>query len=969
MPIKSNYQKLRVRIIIIFSIIALSLISLMNFTHHETQKMHDELDHEISRINKAGRQRMLSQQIFKIILLINNNIDSVTNTASLKNSVDQLTEAHFELASDTAYANSSELSILFESAYPTYLDIARGAQEILRGNPVNLEKYHQSTTTFLSIMDRITTYHEEKAKQLQLIIGEHEEGNVIKSSIILLIATFFTVLLILGIMKRYYRKLIESNDQMNVLYKEEQKKLSTLQFLTNSINVGIWENDLSQKTQKWTNRFYEILGLEPDSVPGTYEEFVKLVHPDDMSVIMDASDASVQTGKPSTIDIRVMTPNGYRWVEATGNVRRNEIGKIDLLIGGLIDIHNRKILESQLKVFIEHAPAAIAMFDMDMKYLLVSKKWIETYHLENRIMIGKSHYEIFPEIGEEWKAIHQRCLKGEIAAREEDPFVRTDGSKQWIKWEIHPWYIDTNTVGGIIMFTLDVSEIHSQKDQLNATRIEAEKASKAKEEFLATMSHEIRTPLNAINGIAHILQSENPRADQLDHINLLKFSSDILLNLVNDILDMSKIQSGKLELEAKPFQLRMLIEAIISSLRQKAQDQLTTLVFHHDENIPAALLGDTTRLTQILVNLVGNAIKFTHKGKVGVSTHLIASDHEKCKVKMVVSDTGIGISQQNINKIFDSFSQEDSSITRKYGGTGLGLFITKNLLRNMESEILVESNQGSGSTFSFEISFPIADTSSLPKPPEPSTKEAPKSIHILIAEDNTANQIIIRKFLKYENITCDIANNGLEALNMIQTQAYNLVFMDLQMPEMDGYTATTEIRKLNGNYYQEIPIIALTADAFQNIKEKVLRIGMNDFLGKPFKPQDLYDIINKHALSNLSVHADRPKSIGSIGEIIWSDANGDYEYVRNFSTACIDNYREFTKRLESALKNHDQVEFRKSVHKIKALNELFELQELQTKLDAIHMDQMYLPHELIDEIKSDIQQVIIELEKSAFNRN
>ena len=403
-------------------------------------------------------------------------------------------------------------------------------------------------------------------------------------------------------------------------------------------------------------------------------------------------------------------------------------------------------------------------------------------------------------------------------------------------------------IAASIVFYITISTIKKYSIKVETAKQEVIKASKAKEQFFASMSHEIRTPLNAINGLTQILLSEDPREDQVENLSLLRFSGDNLLTLINDILDISKIGSGKLSLEYRPFDFRYLIHNIPKSLGYRAKENMVKINVHYDERLPQAFIGDVTRLSQIIYNLTGNAIKFAKEGVVDVSVLFKSMEEEKFTFQVSVKDNGIGIAIENQEKIFKSFEQADVSTARTYGGTGLGLYITKSLLQLMGSDIQLESEVGKGSHFYFELTLErssmegIHTSSSSQRTPDFSSR----NIHALVAEDNQANQIIISKLLSKGGITYDLVDNGEKALEMIKNEKYDLVFMDLQMPVMDGFTSTMKIRSNKVKYYQEIPIIALTADVFAESKEKALSIGMTDYLGKPFKPAELYQILEEY---------------------------------------------------------------------------------------------------------------------------
>ncbi|WP_232802943.1 response regulator [Gracilimonas amylolytica] len=378
--------------------------------------------------------------------------------------------------------------------------------------------------------------------------------------------------------------------------------------------------------------------------------------------------------------------------------------------------------------------------------------------------------------------------------------------------------------------------------QLEETTTELEKSTKAKSEFLATMSHEIRTPMNAILGMTHLLKQDNPRKDQLEPINILDFSGKTLLSLIDDVLDFSKIEAGKIEFEKVEFDLNNLINVILESFRSTAKNKDIDLKVEVAEQVPGRLIGDPARLTQILNNLFSNALKFTEEGEVKLEVRVLQHEHEQASIQFAISDTGIGIDEKRINTIFDSFTQASQNTKRLFGGTGLGLTISKQLTELQGGTISVESEEGVGSTFTVELEFGVAQQ------PEVSTNGSQgkiegssllKGVKILLAEDNVVNQKVMTRFLERWEVEMKVVNNGKEALDAIQECNFDVVLMDLQMPEMDGYEATEKIRKLDDPYKRKVPIIALTAAALKEVREHVYAAGMNDFVTKPFNPADL----------------------------------------------------------------------------------------------------------------------------------
>lgn len=399
------------------------------------------------------------------------------------------------------------------------------------------------------------------------------------------------------------------------------------------------------------------------------------------------------------------------------------------------------------------------------------------------------------------------------------------------------------------LISLQNMYLKKQELSLENAKNSAIQANASKAEFLSTMSHEIRTPLNGVIGLTNLLLEENPRKNQLEKINLLKFSSENLLNIINDILDYSKIEAGKIVLENVEFKLKNLIKSISQSFKIKADEKGIYLRIKLDTNIPETIIGDPTRLSQILYNLVGNAIKFTNSGGVTLDITSTIIDDNRCNLHFEVIDTGIGISEQNKTVIFDKFSQASSNITREFGGTGLGLAITKKLLQMHNTDIQLDSTIGQGSTFSFDINYKIGQQFEIQRPvlsykkPE---NELLEGVKLLLAEDNPLNVFLAKKFLCKWKVSVDVAENGEIAVEMARKNNYDLILMDLQMPILDGAEAAKEIRKFSDPKKANVPIIALTASAMLEEQNKIFEAGMNEYVPKPFNPGDLFGKIKKY---------------------------------------------------------------------------------------------------------------------------
>lgn len=385
--------------------------------------------------------------------------------------------------------------------------------------------------------------------------------------------------------------------------------------------------------------------------------------------------------------------------------------------------------------------------------------------------------------------------------------------------------------------------------ELSKAKKQAEEASQAKDKFLANMSHEIRTPMNAIIGMAQLLQKTKIDDEQRQFVQSINFASNTLLSLIEDILDLSKINSGKIEFEKTDIDLNKLFKGLAQVVSYRIKDSVK-LESEIDEEIPEILVGDQVRLNQILLNLASNAAKFTEEGKIKLSAKNIEKDEKTVTIRFSVKDTGIGIEGEKLDKIFESFTQASSDTTRKYGGTGLGLTIVKQLVELQGGKLKVNSKIDEGSEFVFTLTYEYKNYSDSDIGSEVNLLEKDdclEGIKILVTEDNDLNQLLAQKLLESYGAKVDIAENGIEGLKLIGEKSYDIVLMDIQMPKMDGYETTQKIRK---EYYKKTPIIAMTAHALIDEKQKCLNAGMNDYITKPLKAELLLKTILKSVENN-----------------------------------------------------------------------------------------------------------------------
>ncbi|NOZ48055.1 MAG: response regulator [Chlorobi bacterium] len=530
--------------------------------------------------------------------------------------------------------------------------------------------------------------------------------------------------------------------------------------------------------------------------------------------------------------------------------------------------------------------------------------------------------------------------------------------------------------------------INEQKVKLEKANKEIKESSRLKEIFLANTSHEIRTPLNAIVGFTNLLLKTNLKEDQLKYIKNIKTSGDNLLVIINDILDFSKIEAGKLTFEQINFNIYELINNLIETLKIKANNKELKLKCSIDKEIDKVLLGDPYRLNQILINLIGNSIKFTKKGgTIQLRLTLLQKDNNNIRIKFNVSDTGIGISKDKLHNIFDSFTQAESNTTRKFGGTGLGLAIVKQLVDLQNGSLTVESEIDKGTDFYFELNFLIGskvNEEEYSTGKVSSTNEKINEIKILLVEDNEINQQLALDTIKNWNkkIEVDVAANGLIATNKLKKKDYHIILMDIQMPEMDGIEATKIIRQEFKEPKSSIPIIAMTAHAMKEERETCKKIGMNDYITKPFYPEDLYRKIIYYTFKAKKANNNITETYSSNNEYITNSITSfeiiNLEHLENIyqgNTAKIKSLLEIyietvskeIKNLENSFSNSNWAKFRTVAHTLKPIMGYIGLLKTMKMLEGLEKSK--LNKEELDNIKVNISEITYTWEKAKLEIN
>jgi len=467
--------------------------------------------------------------------------------------------------------------------------------------------------------------------------------------------------------------------------------------------------------------------------------------------------------------------------------------------------------------------------------------------LPEKKITGKTYQDIFsPEIAESLSKADQKVIKT----------TKTDSRQLWI-WSSKRSQIlldvkktlicdpEGNSLG-IISIARDITDFHNNQLALEKAKSEAESANIAKSMFLANMSHEIRTPMNGIIGMTDILHDTELTDEQKEFLRIIKLSGDNLLTIINDILDFSKIEAGRITLEEIPFNLNEIIDETKKLLEYQASQKNLYLKYSITPDVPLQVIGDPLRIKQVLINLTNNALKFTNEGGITIKVELLEQKNETVKLLFKVIDTGIGISEEGKQKLFTAFTQTDTSTTRKFGGTGLGLTISKRLVELMNGEIGVESEPGQGSTFWFTITYKTSGVAETETETDREQKKKPTvKLRILLAEDNPINQRVALYNLTKLNHIVDIAENGKSAYEKFLKSHYDLILMDIQMPIMNGIEATRKIREWEKKNNQgPIPIIAMTANAMKDEMDKLLKEEMDSYLTKPFKISELKKVLN-----------------------------------------------------------------------------------------------------------------------------
>lgn len=724
--------------------------------------------------------------------------------------------------------------------------------------------------------------------------------------------------------RTFQRNLIlERRRQAQLALQQTEERFTHLMRHSSDI-IGIAASD--GKLLYVTPSVKRVLGYQPDERIGHNLQDDPIVHPDDraahrafLSLISERPGISVNA------EFRLRHANGsWREIEAIGQVLLDESGAV---IINCRDVTDRKTAERIIREN-EQRWGSLTRMLPQLIWTANPEGSIDYYSPQFIEFTGKSNEELFQEgwknlippedyetVVSEWKSSLSSSENFNLEFR-----IRSAaGTNRWFKVQAVPVRDYDGTVIRWLGSCTDISELKQAATDLLTAKDNAETANRAKDEFLANVSHEIRTPMNAILGMTNLLLDSSLDEFQHDLMQTVKSAGDNLLTIINDLLDYSKMDAGKLELEQAPFSPGQIIREIVNMLKPRVQSRNLKLTCQIEESIPGMVIGDASRLRQVLVNLLTNGIKFTPKGEVNVRLKLAQQNDENVALTFTVQDTGIGIAPERQQSIFEAFEQEDTSTTRKYGGTGLGLTIASRLVRAMQGEIELQSTPGKGSTFSFTAIFSSAEASvvfgKFETAASPELQEKSRALKILIAEDNEFNVKLLEQLLKQQERSFRIATDGEQALHLAKSEKFDLLLLDIHMPLKDGFEVARELRRWEEerNIGEPIPIIALTARSTLQIREQCLAAGMDELVTKPMRPEELWQAIRRVTSgstesSSYDLLIDRKMVLATCGE--------NAELLQILIGSFLENVPSQLDELRNAHSRSDLPALREAAHKI-----------------------------------------------------
>lgn len=647
---------------------------------------------------------------------------------------------------------------------------------------------------------------------------------------------------------------------------EQQLEASrrVLELSIKASNDGIWQFDMHTETFDFSERWYQILGYEKDELGSTFDVWLELLHPEDREAAKNKAFHDLEHEARYDDNYRLKHKHGH-YIDVINRALfiKNDQGKVKQIIGSITDISSvkdseRKLQASESRLQEAQHISRIAhwSYSFKKKHFEANDWFYEVAGLGDPTF--KEGVKNDPSLFE--KLLDDQTLAGfnvdkEKAFQTQDYFeyihkIVIRHRIIYIQTRMHIHRNEAGELEELVGTIQDVTDQKVKEQELEFAKREAEEASRAKTQFLNTMSHEIRTPLNAVVGMAYLLAKENPRPEQAENLEILQQSSEHLLDLINNILDFNRIESGMIRFEEEILSTKSFFQNIIRMWQPVAKEKNLHLQLILDYNLPPALLADGLRLTQIINNLLNNAIKFTEEGNISLKVSKRKQLKNSVKLRISVIDTGIGIPKSKQKEIFELFTQVHAHHDRRFGGSGLGLAICTKLLNFQGSALKVKSKLGEGSTFYFDLNFNLPEElhpkeASLPSLESPLQKL--RGVKVLLVEDNLVNRQVMKRFFDAWECEYQMAESGREALNRLKEYQPDVILMDIQMPEMDGYETSRRIRQRGDAFTDKVPIIALTASSMMDTRDKLQEAGLNALIEKPFSPEKLYRCLAEYS--------------------------------------------------------------------------------------------------------------------------
>jgi PAS domain S-box-containing protein len=705
------------------------------------------------------------------------------------------------------------------------------------------EELVQNKTT----MDRCRMLVQEfvKYEEVQLAFKNKDLNQSSKWTVLFIIFSAVTSIVVTVF---FYKQLKSDLIRRDKLEKDLFYTKEVLEETSAVAQVGGWEVNMETGKLFWSQSTREIHKIKNDFQPD-FENAIGFYKEESRERMKYLFNKAVTEGIPFDEELQIIRYDGVTiWVRVKGipEFKGEECTRVFGIIQD-IDAFKKMFLEitrkeAMMQSFVTDVPIPLAMFDKDLNYVSVSSRWREEFDMKDVDLIGNHMFTISPNVPQERKEIYKNALLGKTYTNG-DFTLKKDGQEeiQHYDLKVGPWYLKEDEVGGMIISVQNITSAVLANEELKNAKEAADMASKAKSEFLANMSHEIRTPLNGVIGFSDLLLRTPLNEMQTQYLKYINESGENLLSIINDILDFSKIESGKLELLIEKSNLYDMLSQVINVILYQSQKKNIELLLNIESGLPKTLIVDESRLKQILINLLGNAVKFTEKGEIELKVEKLRMDDKNIALRFSVRDTGIGIPVEKQQYIFNAFTQENSSVSKRYGGTGLGLTISNNILKYMNSHLSLISELEKGSVFFFDLEIPYEEISEVREDEDITIKK------VLVVDDNESNRIILQHMLAYRDIESTLAANGMEALQILMKgEKFDVILMDYHMPVISGLETIDKIRDLSQDQKDKSPVILLSSSSEELDVISAIRERENAYLLlKPITSDDLYKTLRR----------------------------------------------------------------------------------------------------------------------------